>query len=114
METDCIFSTEVIALSHLVISAVYTSTTAEALGAKIKAIYYDVAGTDIGDHYYFNKFPNLVAHNYEELKKLVKYWLYEVTEEQFENFLNKYVKGEIDPYLDGKAIERLQALILKE
>ena len=110
-DTDCIFSTEVIALSDLVISAAYTSTNAEALGAKTKAIYYDVAGTDIGDNYYFNKFPNFVAHNYDELKKLVKYWLYEVDDEKFEAFLNTYVKGEIDPYLDGKAIDRLQALL---
>ena len=110
-DTDCIFSTEVIALSDLVISAAYTSTNAEALGAKTKAIYYDVAGTDIGDNYYFNKFPNFVAHNYDELKKLVKYWLYDVDDEKFEAFLNTYVKGEIDPYLDGKAIDRLQALL---
>lgn len=110
-ETDCIFSTEVIALSDLVISAAYTSTNAEALGAKTKAIYYDVAGTDIGDNYYFNKFPNFVAHNYDELKRLVKYWLYEVNDEKFEEFLNTYVKGELDPYLDGKAIDRLQALL---
>lgn len=113
-ETDCIFTPEVIALSDFVISAAYTSTTAEALGARKKAIYYDVAGTDIGDNYYFNKFPNLVAHNYEELIKLVNYWLYEVTDEKFENFLNTYVKGEIDPYLDGKAIDRLQALLITD
>ena len=112
-DTDCIFSTEVIALSDLVISAAYTSTNAEALGAKTKAIYYDVAGTDIGDNYYFNKFPNFVAHDYDELKKLVKYWLYDVNDEQFEEFLNMYVKGEIDPYLDGKAIDRLHALLNK-
>lgn len=110
-KAECIFSTEVIALSDLVISAAYTSTNAEALGAKTKAIYYDVAGTDIGDNYYFNKFPNFVAHDYEELKRLVNYWLYEVTDEKFENFLNTYVKDEIDPYLDGKAIDRLQILL---
>lgn len=110
-KAECIFSPEVIALSDLVISAAYTSTTAEALGAKVKSIYYDVAGTDIGDNYYFNKFPNLVAHNYEGLKKLVNYWLYEVTDEKFENYLNIYVKGEIDTYLDGKAIDRLHALL---
>ena len=110
-DTDCIFSTEVIALSDFVISAAYTSTNAEALGSKTKAIYYDVAGTDIGGNYYFNKFPNFVAHNYDELKKLVNYWLYDVDEEKFETYLNIYVKDEIDPYLDGKAIDRLHALL---
>jgi hypothetical protein len=53
-----------------------------------------------------------VAHNYEELKKLVNYWLYEVTDKEFDNFLNKYVKNEIDPYLDGKALTRLRKLLM--
>lgn len=102
---------EVIAESDLVISAAYTSPSAEALGAKKKAIYYDVTGHDIGDKYYFNRFPNFVAHNYDELKKLVHYWLYEVTDKDFEDFLNTYVKDEIDPYLDGKALSRLRKLL---
>lgn len=102
---------EVIAESDLVISAVYTSTSAEALGAKIKAIYYEAAGREIGDKYYFNRFPNFVAHNYDELKKLARYWLYEVTDNEFEGFLNTYVKDEIDPYLDGQALTRLRKLL---
>ncbi|WAC04349.1 MAG: polysaccharide biosynthesis PFTS motif protein [Methanoregula sp.] len=111
-ETDCIFSTDVIAFSDLVISVAYTSTNAEALGAKVKSIYYNVAGRDIGGKYYFNRYPNFVAHDYMELKKLVRYWLYEITNEQFEAFLERYVKGEIDQYLDMKAIDRLQTLLL--
>jgi polysaccharide biosynthesis PFTS motif protein len=110
-ERDCIFSTEVIAVSDLVISAAYTSTTAEALASKTKAIYYDIAGNDLGEQFYFNKFPNLVAHNYDELVKLVKFWLYEMNHGEFEKFLETYVKNEIDPYLDGNAITRLQTLL---
>jgi polysaccharide biosynthesis PFTS motif protein len=113
-EHNCIFATEVIAYSDLVISVAYTSTTAEALAAKTKAIYYNVAGNNRRENYYFNKFPNLVAHDYEELKKLVQYWLYEVSNEQFEAFLERYVKGEIDPYLDMKAIDRFQEMIQKD
>ena len=78
-----------------------------------RAIYYNVAGDDIGDNYYFNRFPNFVAHSYEELKQLVHYWLNEVTDEEFNDFLNTYVKGEIDPYLDGKAISRLRKLLME-
>ena len=103
----------VIAQSDFRISAAYTSTTAEALGARKRAIYYDVAGYDIGDKYYFNRFPNLVAHSYEELKQLVHYWMHEVTDEEFDDFLNTYVKGEIDPYLDGKALSRLRKLLME-
>ncbi|SDF57957.1 polysaccharide biosynthesis PFTS motif protein [Methanolobus vulcani] len=105
------FSYEVIASADLVISAAYTSTTAEALASRTKAVYYDVAGTDIDEKYYFNSFPNLVAHNYSDLKRLVNYWLYEVDIKQFNNFLETYVKGEIDPYLDCKAIDRLHQIL---
>lgn len=112
-ENGKIFSPEVIAKSDLVISAPYTSSTTEALAARKKAIYYDISGINIGDKYYFNQFPNMVAHSYEELKKLALYWLYEITDEEFEKYLNTYVKGEIDPYLDCKAIDRLHALLLK-
>lgn len=105
---------EVIAVSDLVVSAAYTSTTAEALGARKRGIYYDVAGHDIGDKYYFNRFPNFVAHSYEELKRLIHYWLYECTDEEFNDFLNTYVKDEIDPYLDGKALSRFRQLLVKD
>jgi polysaccharide biosynthesis PFTS motif protein len=108
---DCVFSTDIIAVADMVISAAYTSTTAEALGSKTKAIYYDIPGTEMGNEYYYNRYPNFVAHNYEELKKLITYWLYECDDDEFEIFLNRYVKGEIDPYLDGKAIDRLQNLL---
>jgi polysaccharide biosynthesis PFTS motif protein len=109
-----ISAVEVVTVSDLVVSAAYTSPTAEALGARKKAIYYDVAGHDIGDKYYFNRFQNFVAHNYEELKKLVKYWLYEIADKEFDDFLNKYVKDEIDPYLDGKALTRLRKLLMED
>jgi polysaccharide biosynthesis PFTS motif protein len=102
---------EVIAASDFVISCSYTSPTAEALGARVKAIYYDVSGHDIGEKYYYNRYPNFVAHNYKELKKLMNYWLNEVTNDEFEEFLIKYVKDEIDPYLDGKALTRLRKLL---
>lgn len=105
------FATEVIAYSDLVISVAYTSTTAEALAAGIKAIYYDVAGNDQGDTYYFNNYPNMVAHTYDELKALILYWLYTVSDEEFKTYLKTYVMGEIDPYLDMKAIDRLQDLL---
>lgn len=105
-------SPEVIAVSDVVISAAYTSPSAEALGARKKAIYYDVAGHEIGDKYYYNRYPNFVAHNYGELKNLVNYWLNEVTDREFEDFLNTYVKDEIDPYLDGRALTRMRKLLM--
>lgn len=112
-EREGISALDAVAQSDLVISAAYTSTTAEALGAKVKAIYYEPGGRDLGNKYYFNRIPNFVAHDYDELKRLVNYWLYEVTDKEFEKFLNKYVKDEMDPYLDGKALTRLRKILMK-
>lgn len=103
-----IYSYDVIAASDMVISACFTSTHAEALGSKTRSIYYDVKGDYIGENYYFNKFPYTVAHNYNELKALVKKWIYEVEDVEFESYLERYVKGEIDEYLDQRAIDRIQ------
>ena len=111
---ECIFSSEVIAVSDLVISAAYTSTSAEALASRTRALYYDIAGKDLGENFYFNRYPNFVAHSYEELKRLVQLWLYDVSPEEFNQFLEMYVKGEIDPYLDCHAIDRLQNLLRYE
>lgn len=110
-EEGQIYSTEVIAQSDMVISAAYSSTNAEALGSKTRAVYYDIAGSDRGEVFYFNRFPHFVAHDYDELKDLVRYWLFESSETEFEHLLQNYVRGEIDPYLDGHAIERLQNLL---
>ena len=61
---------------------------------------------------FIDKIPNFVAHNYEELKRLVQKLLYETSEEEYRDFLNTYVKGKIDPYLDGKAVTRFQELLV--
>jgi len=113
-ETGTIFASDVIAASVLVISAAYTTTTTEAMGARTKAIYYDVVGKDNGDNFYFNRFPNFVAHDYRQLKNLVKYWLYDVTSEDFNAYLERNFKTEIDPYLDGHAIDRLKQLLMAD
>jgi polysaccharide biosynthesis PFTS motif protein len=112
-DQEGISAPEVISVSDLVVSASFTSPTAEALGARKKAIYYDVSGKYKGERFYYNRFPNFVAHSYEELKILINYWLYDVTEEEFNNFLNTYVKDEIDPYLDGKALSRLRKMLME-
>lgn len=100
---------EAIAASDLVISACFTSTVIEALGARKKAIYFD-ASDKLRD-YYYDKFPKLVAHGYNELKKLVQYWLYDITDEEFDEYLETYVKGELDAYVDGRAITRFRELL---
>ena len=103
---------EVHAISNLVISACFTSSTIEALGARKKAIYFD-ANSKFKNSYY-DKIPNLVAHGYDDLKKLVKYWLCDITDYEFDEYLEKYIKGELDAYVDGKAITRFRNLLIND
>lgn len=103
---------EVIAMSDLIISACYSSTTIEALGARKKAIYFD-ASSRFKDSYY-NKFPKMVANGYTELEDFIKYWLYEVNDKQFDEYIDTYVKGELDSYADGRAITRFRNLLSEE
>jgi len=95
-------TSEVVASSDLVISACFTAPTIEALGAGQKAIYYDATGR-FGNTYY-TQFPVLVAHDYASLIQLVDYWLYEVTEDGFIDYLNNVVQGELAYTIDGRAI----------
>jgi polysaccharide biosynthesis PFTS motif protein len=102
---------EAIAYSDLVVSACFTSTTIEALGAGKKAIFFD--GAENLRDYYYDKFPKMVAHGYSELKDFVNYWLYKVKEGEFKDYLEEHVKSEIDPYVDGMAITRFRELLIK-
>jgi len=106
LETTCSDPTEITAASDLIISAPFTSPCIEALGAGIKAIYYDASHKFPGC--YYDRIPQFVAHNYNELKDFVEYWLYKTTPEEFDTFLNEYIKGELEENIDGKAISRFR------
>lgn len=109
IEADYYESSEIIANSDLTISIPFTSTTNEALGASRKAIFYDPSGK-YKDTYY-NHYPKLVANGYDELKKLVNYWL-NISDEEFQEYLDKVIKPNIDPYCDGNAITRFRKLLI--
>ncbi|MDD5421884.1 MAG: polysaccharide biosynthesis PFTS motif protein [Candidatus Omnitrophica bacterium] len=102
-------STEVMAVSDLVISAPFTAPTTEALGARKKAIYFDATNRFRGRFY--DTFPKLVAHNYNELKGLVRYWLDEASDKDFSDYLDRHIKGKIDAYVDGRGITRFRAFL---
>lgn len=103
-------SCEVIAKSDLVISACFTSTTSEALGACKKAIYYDSMSRF--KYCYFDKFPKMVAHGDEELLEYTNYWLYEITDAEFDDYLKTYVLGELDANLEGKGITKFREILI--
>ncbi|AGB02344.1 polysaccharide biosynthesis PFTS motif protein [Methanoregula formicica] len=98
--------TECLAAADLVISAPFTSSSIEAIGAKIPALYYDASNRFPGC--YYDRIPRFVAHNYAELKDFVNYWLIFCPPAEFEVYLNSYFKGELHEDFDAKAISRLR------
>ena len=99
------------AICDLTISACFTTTAVEALGFGKKAIYFDATGRFKG--YYYDRFPNFVAHGYKELVNLVDYWLYKIKDDEFSEYIDRHIKGELDPYADGFAITRFRELLTK-
>lgn len=100
---------ETIAAADLVISAPFTSPTIESLGARKKALYFDSTGRFPAT--YYDHFPRFVAHDSDELKRVIDYWLNEITDEEFNAFLTTYILNELDEYLDGLAITRFRSLL---
>jgi polysaccharide biosynthesis PFTS motif protein len=100
-----------IAVSDLSISACFSSTTKEAWGTRKKAIYYDATGLWRGAP--SDYLPCIVAHSYEKLAAFVDYWLYKITDKEWDVYIEKYIRPGIDPYCDGRGITRFRELLIK-
>jgi len=99
-------TSEIIAFSELTISFPFTSTTFEALTARKKAIWYDA--TNKFRNTFYDNIPGLVCHSYEELLNRVNELLFRTSEQEYDNYLDKYVKNKLESYLDGRAISRFR------
>ena len=104
-------SSEAIAASHLVVSIAFTSPTVEALGSRKRAIFYDPLTKFRGS--YYDTIPRFVAHHYSELENLIDYWLYHTTEDEFDEFIRRYIVNEIDECADGRGISRFREKLLE-
>ena len=98
----------VIAEADLTISIAFTSTTVEALGARRRAMYFDPGGRFRRS--YYDRFPDLVAHDREDLARLCEYWL-SLPEAEFQKYLDRYVAPEFGGHLDACAVERFRAAL---
>ncbi len=105
-------ASEVNAVSDLSVTACFSSTTVEALGARKRAIFHDATAKFRGT--YYDKFPFLVAHDYEGLKGLVQRYLYDLSKDDFEHWINEVVVDEIDAYADGRGITRVREMLSRE
>lgn len=104
-----ISASEPLAICELAIAFPFTSPTLEALGARVKAIYYDSVGK-FRDSYYAS-IEGLVVHGFDELRTRVDSFLDHTTQEDYDEYLDNHIKGTIDPYLDGLALSRFRALL---
>lgn len=101
----------VMALSDLVVTHCMSSPTAEALGARKKAIWYESGDVHRGVMY--DKIPGLIAHGYKELEERIEELLYEISDEEYNEYLDKYIKGKVESHLDGLALTRFRQLLVK-
>lgn len=105
-------SSEIVAISDLIISSAFTSVTIEALGARKRSFFYDAGNRRRG--FYYDETPGLIIHDYEGLKKRVDELLFEISDDEYSAYLNKYILHKVENYLDGKAIARSQRLLAGE
>jgi len=103
-------ASEIIAISDMVASFSFTSTTYEALSANRPAIWHDPLGCYVNTIY--GKIKRLTTHNYKEFKqrileiKSIKEGAYQLPISLGSPLM--------DPYRDGKAIDRFRDLLISE
>ena len=97
-----------IAEADLTVSIAYTGTTVEALGARRRAFYFDPGGK-FRDSYY-DRFPDFVAHDREDLARLCERWL-GMSDADFQKYLDHYLAPEFDGHLDLGAVARFRAAL---
>jgi len=102
-------ASELIAFSDLVICYPFTSTGVEALASSVMALYYDP--TAKFRKTYYARIPGLVVHDYTHLRHRVDEILYRLSRGDYDRFFDKYVKGDLEPYMDGRAITRFRNLL---
>jgi polysaccharide biosynthesis PFTS motif protein len=87
---------ELIGLSDLVISAPRSSVIYEALCGGVKAISFDPLNQCSVYNDITQSFHNLNAYTDDELNNLFEYWMFNSSKKEFEIFLNRYVKPNLD------------------
>jgi len=99
----------IIGMSDLVATHCMSSPTAEALGARKRAIWYESGQKHRGVMY--DQIPGLVAHGYGALAERVDDLLYRVTDREYDAYLDRFVLGRIESHLDGLALTRFRELL---
>lgn len=99
-----------IASSDLVITHCMSSPTAEALGARKKAFWYESGDKHRGMIY--DQIPGLCAHGFNELIERIDELLYKTSDDEYNEYLDRYIKRKIESHLDGLAVTRFRQLLI--
>ncbi len=102
-------ATTVIAASDLTVTYCFSSVSAEALGANKRGIWYEP-----GQRWretFFGRKPLLTAHGYAELRHLVQTLLFGMSNEAYQDYLERRIRGLVEDFLDGKGLTRFRALL---
>lgn len=99
----------IMAASDVVVTHCMSSTTAEALGARKKAIWYESGSKHKGLLY--DHIPGLVIHGYHGLEKRLDDLLNATSEDSYNDYLDKQIKGQVESHLDGAALTRFRCLL---
>jgi hypothetical protein len=93
--------------SDLCISFPFTSTTIEALSVNHPAIWHDPQS--FYRHSAYSEFKDIVTHGYDELKETILMYI----KSRGKTYRNPIPEGHplMDPFRDGKAIERFRELL---
>ena len=105
-------STTIMAVSDLVITHCMSSPTVEALGARKRAFWYESGNKHRGLLY--DQIPGLITHGYEELEKRVNGLLYDISDEEYDQYLQECIRGKVEGHLDGNAVTRFRDLLARE
>ncbi|MBI3954329.1 MAG: polysaccharide biosynthesis PFTS motif protein [Chloroflexi bacterium] len=99
---------ELIACADLTVSFPFSSTTLEAVGARRRGLFFDPNSKYPSS--YFNRVPGLVARGWTELSRRVDELL-AMTDAEYGAYLERHVKGDLDPFLDARGLSRFRALL---
>lgn len=99
----------IIRMSDVVVTHCMSSPTAEALGARKRAIWYESGQKHRGVMY--AQIPGLVVHGYEALAERIDDLLYRVTDREYDEYLDQFIQGRVESHLDGCALTRFRKLL---
>ncbi len=98
----------VVAASDVTVTFCYSSPTAEALGARRRALWYDPFSRWRGT--LFDRDARLVAHGWDDFVRSVD-WILHVSDSEYDAVLDTAVRGVVEDFLDASGLARFRALL---